>query len=148
MADNPLAKMVSATKTFDEQMKDAKTTNPVVEESQNEVVEDAPVKISFTSHPILNYRVGRMYKFERGMIHFDSEEAAAKFEANVANLPEIERRKIKKLDVSAAEKISRKVQANQGGATKQTDSTVGDRATQPKLGKTDLADPAANGGAV
>lgn len=99
----------------------------------------------YTSHPIQRYRLGK-YRFEKGVLKLKGKEVA-KFEELLDELPETERHRIKKLDVAGAERIARANMAKMGGATKQIDSTVGDRGEKAKTGKEDLAS-AKDGGAV
>lgn len=102
---------------------------------------------AWTCHPIANYRVGRKYKFDKGILRLTDRDDIDEFTQILKDLPESESHKIRKLDVQAAEKISRAHQDSNGAKTTQSfDSSIGDRGVKPQLGKVDLAD-APNGGA-
>lgn len=104
---------------------------------------------AWTSHPIANYAVGD-FRFENGILRLDDPEKIAEFEKLLEdkNFPASERHRIRELDVKGAEAISRKIRSEQGGnATKQSDSTIGERAVAPKTGTGDLAS-SKDGGAV
>lgn len=94
---------------------------------------DFPFSRQYTSHPISNYGIGR-FVFEKGLLTLTSQRDADEFEAILAEQPEIERSRIKLVNLSMAEEISRQFQ-RQGGATKQIDSTTGDRGVKPMTGK-------------
>ena len=88
---------------------------------------------TFTSHPVQNFRIAN-YQFEKGVLKFEEgqEESLEKFEKLIASLPTVERKRIQKIDVEAAEKLIEKLRAESGGATQKIDSTVGERANKPK----------------
>src|SRR3546814_15245541 len=56
------------------------------------------------------------------------------------SLPPMEKNRIKKIDVAAAEKLLAELKAKEGGPTQKIDSTVGERASKPQpvgnLGRT------------
>lgn len=99
-------------------------------------------KIQYTSHPIKNYRIGR-FRFENALLTLKNADEEAEFLKiiNDDRFPERERHMIRKLDMSAAEQISRNYRKQAGGATKQIDSAGGERAdNSPKIGVGDLLD--------
>lgn len=96
--------------------------------------------IQYTSHPIRNYRIGR-FRFEDSILTLKDEDEEQEFLAaiNHPKFPERERHGIRKLDHSSAERISREYQKSKGGATKQIDSTIGERGNDsPRVGTGDL----------
>lgn len=118
--------------------------NPAISAAANA---PADGQVSFTSHPIANYRVGKKFKFTNGVLTLTKPADIEEFRAILEDLPESERHKIRELNVAAAEKISRKIREEQGTrATKQIDSTTGERAEGPKTGSGRLEDPASLGG--
>lgn len=93
---------------------------------------------TYSSHPIKRFGVGK-FKFQNGILKLFSEEEVKEFENSLDGMPSSERHRIKKVDLAAAEAIVRERLAQQGGATKQTDSTIGERTTNaPKIGTGDL----------
>lgn len=97
-------------------------------------------KIQYTCHPIKNYYIGE-YHFENSLLTLKNADEEARFLAviNDDRFPERERHMIHKLDTSSAERISREYRQSQGGATKQFDSSTGERAdSSPKVGVGDL----------
>lgn len=88
---------------------------------------------TFTSHPVQNFRIAN-FQFEKGVLKFEEgqEESLEKFEKLIASLPIVERKRIQKIDVEAAEKLIEKLRAQAGGATQKIDSTVGERANKPQ----------------
>lgn len=94
----------------------------------------------YSSHPIAKYRVGP-FQFDRGLLKLDSKDAAD-FEALLKTLPATESSRISKIDVSAAERIVRDRLAAQSSATKNFDSTVGERAGKTPTGTGRLEDGA------
>lgn len=92
----------------------------------------------FSSHPIANFQVGR-FKFDKGLLKLDSQDAAD-FEKLLKTLPATESSRISKIDVSAAEKIVKERLASQSTATKNFDSTTGERAGQKPVGTGRLED--------
>jgi len=93
--------------------------------------------VTYTSHPIQRFRMGK-FRFEKGMLVLTDSAEIAEFEACLEALPQTERIRIKKIDLAAAEKISEEIRKTVGGATQQTDSTIGDKPTAPKQGTGDL----------
>lgn len=93
------------------------------------------VLATFSSSPVNNYAVGD-FQFENGLLHFrkGDEEELEKFEKLIdsKNFPAIERARIVRIDVAAAERLLADLMKSQGGATQTTDSTVGERANKPK----------------
>ena len=88
----------------------------------------------YSSHPIQRYRMGE-HRFENGTLKFYDSETLDRFEKSLEQLPPVERIRIKKIDVDAAAKISKEVQALSGGATQKVDSSIGERAgNAPKIG--------------
>lgn len=122
---------------YDESLKQSASANLGISVAA-EADEDAGVVARYTSYPIQKYRVGKDFVFDKGVLTLRSQEAADKFAEVLENLPEIERSRIKKLDLAGAREISKKVQASQPGATKTTDSSVGDRGLKPKVGTGEL----------
>lgn len=119
-------------------------TDPFIDITLNPAIAAAAINpsegaVSWTSHPIANYEVGPKFVFVNSVLTLTDADDIAEFEEVLEDLPESERHRIKKLDVSAAERISRAVQGAQGGkATKQTDSTIGDRGEKAKVGTGEL----------
>jgi hypothetical protein len=109
-----------------------------MDDTQNEVVEVEQPKARYTSHPITNFRVGR-FKFDKGQLALDNADEVAEFEKLLDSLPPVEKMKVRKIDIAAAERISAEYRAAQGGPTKNTDSSTGERAT-PKVGTGKLGD--------
>src|SRR3546814_4892216 len=60
------------------------------------------------------------------------EERLAAFEKLYDSLPPMEKNRIKKIDVAAAEKLLAELKAKEGGPTQKIDSTVGERASKPQ----------------
>lgn len=93
------------------------------------------VLATYSSSPISNYSVGR-FQFENGLLTFkdDDREDLEEFEAiiNGKNFPIIERNRLVKIDVAAAERLIADARRTQGGATQAIDSTVGERVNKPK----------------
>jgi hypothetical protein len=95
----------------------------------------------YSSHPIMNYKVGR-FQFEDGLLTLKDDEDVKEFEKLLDNpkFPRSERARIKKLDLSAAEAQSRAVRANQPKASKSIGSESGDRDPGKQVGKGTLGD--------
>lgn len=110
-----------------------------------EIVEEAQRRpeplATYTSHPVQNFRIAT-YQFEKGVLKFEEgeEESLEGFEKLLESLPLIERQRIKKIDIEAAEALIEKLKAESGGPTQKIDSTVGERVNKPKpvgnLGRT------------
>lgn len=83
----------------------------------------------YSSHPIANYRVGR-FRFERGLLRLNDEDNSD-FEKILEKLPATERARVKKLDLAKAEQIVKERLAEGARATKQFDSSTGERAADP-----------------
>lgn len=117
-------------------------------EKKDEPVETTEVpSVSYTSHPMENYAIGR-FAFKKGLLTVTGDDVEI-FERLHASLPEMEKHRIKKLDVGAAEAFVRDLLANQQpAATQVTDSSTGERA-RPVIGTGKLEDsnpPAENTG--
>lgn len=93
------------------------------------------VLATFSSSPINNYAVGN-HQFENGILTFKKGDEAEleDFEKIIGskNFPIVERSKIVKIDVKAAERLIEEARKSQGGATQAVDSTVGERVNKPK----------------
>lgn len=99
-------------------------------------------KIQYSSHPILKYRIGK-FEFENSILTLKNAAEEAEFleVINHENFPERERHRIKKLDLAAAESISRAARATRSRTTQQIDSSVGERPNEaPRVGIGDLMD--------
>ncbi len=96
--------------------------------------EPAPQEFYFSSHPIVNYRLGE-YVFDKGLLKFDNPKSAEKFRKILAAQPIVERNRIKELDVGAAEARVREVLAASPSTTKAIDSSTGDRAPDAAVGR-------------
>lgn len=104
------------------------------EEVETPVEDAAPQVIAtFTSHPIQQLRMAD-WQFEKGVLTFKEgeEESLEAFTKFLDSLPPIERSRVKKIDVEAAEKLIEELKSQEGGATQKIDSTVGERVTKPK----------------
>lgn len=107
-------------------------------EPKVEVVEEEPGSVMhFTSSPIQRFNLGD-YQFENATLTLRSEEEVDAFEAMLKTLPLSEQLKIRKIDLVAAEAVSRAVRASQGFTTQEIDSSTGDRAPPPVVGKGNL----------
>ena len=87
----------------------------------------------WSSHPILRYKLGR-FRFEDGLLALREGKDVEEFEKLLDKLPIAERARIKKIDLSAAEAISRDVRENGPKTTKTVDSSVGDRDNKSRVG--------------
>src|SRR3546814_5070731 len=118
------------------------------DEANKEQQEEAPtgdghpeVIMTFSGHPIMNFSLAG-FQFTKGTLQFRAgdEERLAAFEKLYDSLPLMEKNRIKKIDVAAAEKLLAELKAKEGGPTQKIDSTVGDRASKPQpvgnLGRT------------
>src|SRR3546814_8736657 len=97
--------------------------------------------MTFSSHPIMNCSLAGV-QFTKGTLQFRAgdEERLAAFEKRYDSRPPMEKNRIKKIDVAAAEKLLAELKAKEGGPTQKIDSTVGERASKPQpvvnLGRT------------
>lgn len=85
-------------------------------------------KVIYTSHPVQRFSIGE-WEFEKGLLEFESEEAAAAFEAVLSQMPKVERNHIRKIDTSVADRVARAHIANQtkaiiGGANSESGMTM------------------------
>jgi len=104
----------------------------------------APATASYTSHPVENFRIGR-FVFEKGLLNLSGDDVAA-FEALHESLPPMEKNRIRKLDVAAAEAFVRDLLENaKPAATQAFDSSIGERA-KPVVGTGKLEDSNADAG--
>src|SRR3546814_7769017 len=110
------------------------------DEANKEQQEEAPtgdghpeVIMTFSSHPIMNFSLAG-FQFTKGTLQFRAgdEERLAAFEKLYDSLPPMEKNRIKKIDVAAAEKLLAELKAKAGGTTQKIDSTVGERASKHK----------------
>lgn len=104
------------------------------EEVETPQEDGAPEVIAtFTSHPIQQLRMAD-WQFDKGVLKFveGQEESLEKFEEFLASLPPIERSRVKKIDVEAAEQLVAELKSQEGGPTQKIDSTVGERVSKPK----------------
>lgn len=100
-------------------------------------------KIQYTSHPILNYKLGTRWQFENGLLTLENEEEEQEFlkSINSKNFPPRERARIRKLDFAAATALSR-AHIARSHTTQQIDSSTGERPDNaPRVGTGDLLDP-------
>lgn len=97
--------------------------------SDEEKKVDQPLAI-YTSNPIANYKVGP-FKFEKATLKLYKKDDVKAFEDLLDQLPDGEKIRVKKVDLDAAEAISRKILETQGKASQAIDSTTGDRAPPP-----------------
>lgn len=86
--------------------------------------------VTYTSHPIPNYSIGR-FQFEKATMTLDNEEDVAEFEKLYATLPMQEKARVQKIDLEAAEGLARQLLDRTTNATQQIDSSVGDRPGNP-----------------
>lgn len=93
----------------------------------------------WSSHPIVRFTVGG-YAFADGLLVLQTPEEADAFQKMYDELPVYEQTRIKKIDISAAEALVRQRLAEGGGATKEIDSSVGDRAPNKAVGTGSLLD--------
>lgn len=142
---NVLGAMLTAGKITTQPPESEKPAAEQTEQPEQPIVEG---ERAWTSHPVPNYMIGR-FKFEKGVLKLNDPADIKEFEnyLNDKNLPASEKNRIRELDISSAEAISRKFIEEQGGATKAIDSSTGDRGVKPMQGKVDLAN-APQGGAV
>lgn len=104
-----------------------------------ETKEAAVPTASYTSHPAENYRVGP-YRFTKGLLVLTGEEEIERFDALLQSLPPADKRRVRKLDVAAAEEFVRKRLENATpAATQAFDSSIGERAV-PQFGTGKLED--------
>src|SRR3546814_7120416 len=110
------------------------------DEANKEQQEEAPtgdghpeVIMTFSSHPIMNFSLAG-FQFTKGTLQFRAgdEERLAAFEKLYDSLPPMEKNRIKKIDVAAAEKLLAELKAKEGGPTQKIDSTVGERESKPQ----------------
>jgi len=114
------------------------------DETPKEEETPAIVEAHYTSHPIENFMVGP-YKFEKGLLRLEGDEVDA-FDKLHASMPPVEQRRVRKLDVAAAEEFVRqRLEAQSPGATQAFDSSIGERA-KPVVGTGKLEDSNANAG--
>lgn len=83
----------------------------------------------YSSHPIANYRIGR-FRFEKGLLRLNDEDNKD-FEKILEKLPATERARVTKLDLAKAEQIVKERLAEGARATKNFDSSTGERAADP-----------------
>lgn len=93
--------------------------------------------------------IGR-FQFEKGILVLEGDDAA-EFAKLLPTLPLQEQARIQKIDVDAAIELLEAQRTTQGGATKTTDSSVGERGSDvsklgAKLGTGDLSDSNPKGG--
>src|SRR3546814_6111414 len=95
------------------------------DEANKEQQEEAPtgdghpeVIMTFSSHPIMNFSLAG-FQFTKGTLQFRAgdEERLAAFEKLYDSLPPMEKNRIKKIDVAAAEKLLAELKAKEGGPT-------------------------------
>lgn len=95
-------------------------------------------EVLWSSHPILNYRLGKFH-FEKGLLRLNSDDAA-EFEKARSEQPISEQNRTRKLDVAAAERLVRETRQREPKVTSQTDSSSGERTDNTKaVGDGDLA---------
>jgi hypothetical protein len=110
---------------------------PKTEESK---AEETPAETSatYTSHPVENFRLGR-YRFNKGLLTLTGDEVEA-FDKLLESLPPADKRRVRKLDVAAAEEFVRQRLAEMmPAATQAFDSSIGER-SKPVIGTGKLED--------
>jgi len=91
--------------------------------------EDQEVKfVKFTSHPMMNYRIGNDYVFERGVLRLLPEEVDRFMEVMAKQPPQIQR-EVKRLDPDAANEWLMEVQAQRRAGVDTTEGSVGPGST-------------------
>jgi len=113
--------------------------NPTTTPNTKTQTADDSGTVRFSSHPIARYTIGE-FSFENGLLTLTDPEKIERFRKVLKALPRSESNRIVELDVSAAEAQVRLLRDMQGGATKVTDSSVGDRAPNNQVGKGKLED--------
>lgn len=108
-------------------------TNPLAKSAK--AAEEA---VNFSSHPIVNFQVGR-FQFKKSMLTLSAADAV-ELEELLETMPPMEASRVHKLDVAAAEALVRKRLEVFAGATKQIDSSIGERAPPPAVGIGKLGD--------
>lgn len=63
-------------------------------------------QVTYSSHPILNYKLGR-FQFVKGVLKLDAEDAAA-FDELLEKQPPREKARVKKIDRDAAERVAKR----------------------------------------
>lgn len=94
----------------------------------------------YSSHPIMNFRVGR-FQFEKGLLTLTDSEDAETLEKLLKTMPMTESIKVKKLDPEGAARLVLQNRARPA-ATKGFDSATGERASDAdgqRVGVGDLA---------
>src|SRR3546814_9600828 len=95
------------------------------DEANKEQQEEAPtgdghpeVIMTLSSHPIMNFSLAG-FQFTKGTLQFRAgdEERLAAFEKLYDSLPPMEKNRIKKIEVAAAEKLLEELKAKEGGPT-------------------------------
>lgn len=109
----------------------------VLLEQVEATVDAENIAARYSSHPIMRFSIGD-YHFDNGLLVLRTEEEAAGFEAMLRDLPVSEQNRIKKLDLQEAERLVREAILRGGGTTQSIDSSTGDRAPSPAVGKGDL----------
>lgn len=115
----------------------AKTDEPKADESQPAAAVSNEPAARWSSHPIQRYCVDK-FQFEKGVLIHATAEEAAEFQALYDGLPLSEQSRLKKIDLAAAEDMVRKMLGMEGAATKEIDSSVGDRQPKTPVGVGDL----------
>lgn len=137
--ETPVARPVESQTLRDQGGRNSLLNHPTkpVKGSSRSLADDSEPAARYSSHPIANYRLGRFH-FDRGLLNLDSDDAA-EFERLYQQLPITEQRRVTKLDVGAAERFLKERAANRtAGATKQFDSSVGERAGATPIGTEEL----------
>src|SRR3546814_18747890 len=97
------------------------------DEANKEQQEEAPtgdghpeVIMTFSSQPIMNFSLAG-FQFTKGTLQFRAgdEERLAAFEKLYDSLPPMEKNRIKKIDVAAAEKLLAELKAKEGGRSEE-----------------------------
>lgn len=130
----PTDKQVDADGVIETPKTDGEVTDAVL--AQSAALSDEPAA-RWSSHPITRYTVGD-YHFANGLLVLQTEAEAAKFQEVYDALPVFEQTRLTKIDLSAAEAMVRERLAVGGGATKEIDSSVGDRAPNGAIGTGNL----------
>lgn len=97
--------------------------------------------VRYSSHPIMNYKVGR-FEFDNGLLTLRDDKDISEFRKLLEDpkFPRSERNRIKELDLSAAEAQSRLVRSQSPKASKAIGSDTGDRDPGKQVGKGRLED--------
>lgn len=90
--------------------------------------------VQYTSHPIMNYRIGNDYVFEKGVLKLKPDEVE-RFEAVLAKQPIQIRNDVRKLDIDAANLWIAEIAGRRVAGVDTTANTLGPGATDGSFTK-------------